>query len=256
MRKKYAIVLICCLLIGSMSLSACRKKTNDTDGNPVVVTIEPTVTPTESIDETTDNSDDKDSDSDEITATVTPTQFISDSDAIKLIQNKIGERGYYIELLDDHLNVGDDTYNTFQISDSTTNIEPVVIVNNVTGEILCYYTDGTTAPFSEFPLFTKIDETITSSSEENIIKKDDALEMLSKVPKETLGLPSPITEYTVIYDDWTTFINGIDCYGINVYSKIEDKMINMGLFYVAVDGSKMFMFDVMEDDFVEIKAEK
>jgi hypothetical protein len=249
MRKKYVILLLCCILIGSMTLTACKKKNNDKDVDSVEVIVVPTITPTSPIEETPD-----DNDTDAGTVTEIPEQTISDSDAIKLIQDKIGERGYYIELLDDHLNIGDYTYYTFQISDSTTNIEPVVIVNNKTGEILCYYTDGTTAPFSEFPLFTKTDDS-TTTNDKGEFKKEDALNLLTKVPAETLGLPSPIAEYTIMYDDWTTLINGIDCYGINVYSETEDKMINMGLFYVAVDGSKMYKFDVMEDDFVEIKAE-
>lgn len=89
--------------------------------------------------------------------------------------------------------------------------------------------------------------------EENEFTKEDAYKKLSKISKDVLELPAPLSEYTIMYDDYTTIISEQECYGINVYSKVEDKMILMKVLYVTVDGNAMYKFDVTEDDFVEIK---
>lgn len=220
-----------------LALAACgKKKEKDTD--EVTITPTPTATPT---------------------ATPTPdeqvpdeTNTISEEDAIKNIQKVIGERGYTIELLDDKLIVGENEYYEFQVSDSSAVIEPNIIVGKVSGELSCYYKDGTSGPFEDHPLFTQTTPKQEETSDE--FTKEDALAKLSKVSADTLNLPVPLSEYTIIYDDWTTFVNGVECYGINVFAEAkDDEKINMGIYYVAIDGSVMFQFDSLSDNFVEIK---
>ena len=136
-------------------------------------------------------------------------------------------------------------------------MKPNVLVNKVTGELLCLNEDNTTSPLSSHPLIASINEAKEEDKDETLeegnFTKEDALKMLSKVSKDVLSLPVELSEYTIIYDDWNTVINGKECYGINAFSKVEDRMINMGVFYVTVDGSIMYKFDVEADDFVEIK---
>lgn len=253
MIKKRMIVTLICFLLGCMLFTACRKNDNENQENTSEITSTPTVTPTQTAEGTKDNTVEADT-QDIKEQTGTETDYISEDKAIKNIQDIIGERGYYFELLDDNLSIKDNTYYNYQISDSDGPIEPNVLVNKVSGELLCYNSDGTTAPFSEHPLYTEPD-TASETSAEGELTQDDALAQLSKVPAKDLGLPVELSEYTIIFDDWTTNIKGSDCYGINVYSDAGDKMINMGLFYVATDGSVMYKFDSSLDDFVEIKAQ-
>lgn len=236
-KSKYTILFIC-IITACIALAACgKKKDKDTDQ----VTIPPTPTPTATP-----------------TATPTPqeqvpdeTKIISEEDAISNIQKVIGERGYTIELLDSKLTVGEKEYYVFQVSDSSSVIKPNIIVDKVSGDLSCYYKDGTVGSFEEHPLFTQSTKEQETSDE---FTKEDALAKLSNESKETLKLPKSLSEYTIVYDEWTTFVNGIECYGINVFAPAkDDEKINMGLYYVAVDGSVMFQYDSLSDNFVEIK---
>ncbi len=239
-KNKYTILFIC-IITACIALAACgKKKDKDTDQVTPAPTSTPTATPT-------------------LTATPTPeeqvpdeTKVISEKDAISNIQKVIGERGYTIELLDNKLTVGEKEYYIFQVSDSLAVIEPNIIVDKVSGDLSCYYKDGTVGSFEEHPLFTQSTKEQKETSDG--FTKEDALAKLSKESKETLNLPKPLSEYTIVYDDWTTFVNGIECYGINVFAPTkDDEKINMGLYYVAVDGSVMFQYDSLSDDFAEIK---
>lgn len=230
-RSKYTILFIC--ITTCIALAACgKKKENEID--KVVIAPAPTEAPI-----ATPASEEQVPDK---------TEIISEDDAISNIKKIIGERGYTIELLDSHLTVGETEYYVFQVSDSSTVIEPNIIVDKVSGELSCYYKDGTVDSFENHPLFTP-------SAMERCDKynKEDALDLLSKVPAKSLNLPKPLSEYTIVYDDWETFVNGVECYGINVFaSGKDDEDINMGLYYVANDGSVVFQYDSLSDNFVEI----
>lgn len=241
-KRKYTILFIC-IITACVALAACgRKREGDNTGeltNTPSPTPTPTLTPTPTV-----------------TPTITPTpeepDYISEADAIKNIQNIIGERGYTIELLEDNLTVEGKQYYKFQISDSSAVIDPDVIVDKVKGEIFCYYKDGTVNPFDEHPLFAQPTKAPDETNQK--FTKEDALAKLSEVSAEILNLPVALSQYTIIYDDWTTMVNGVECYGINAFAEVKDnKRVNMGVYYVAVDGSAMFQFDSLSDDFVEIK---
>ncbi|WP_313127868.1 hypothetical protein [Anaerocolumna sp.] len=241
-KRKYTILFIC-IITACLALAACgKKKEGDNTGKETITpspapTSTPTPTPT-------------------VTPNITPTpeepDYISEADAIKNIQKVIGERGYTIELLEDNLMVDGKEYYKFQISDSLAVIEPDVIVDKLSGEIFCYYQDGIVSTFEEHPLFTQTTKDPEETSHD--FTKEDALAKLNEVPGKILNLPAELSEYTIIYDDWTTMVNGVECYGINAFAEVKDnKRVNMGVYYVAVDGSAMFQFDSLSDDFVEIK---
>lgn len=244
-RKKIYFIMIF-IIAGSLLFTACRKKDDKPAYNDTV-----TVTPTQSVLVTPTNAPETVTP----TPTVMPTEglepFISQEQAIKSIQQIIGERGYYIETLNENLKLDENAYYVFQISDSGEVFEPNVIVNKETGEILCFKADGTTAPFSEYPLYTN--EEVSPTQEEEGFTKEDALNKLTQISKETLGLSRNLSEYTIVYDNWTSFAGGKQCYGINVYSGTGTGTDYVGTFYVAVDGSSVYAFDYEADDFKEIK---
>lgn len=259
MNKRRLIRVIMCLLMVSIVFTACKKKKDDQVDSGIVSEtpgVTQPVTPTVTPDVKKDNEPEVTPAPIEVTPE--PVESISYEEAIRNIQAIIGERGYVIELLDDHLNVGESTYYVFQISDSSSVIEPNVIVDNKSGELMCYYSDGTTAPFAKFPLYT---DSVTSKEEEDSredsFTKEDALELLSKVDNDILGLPNKLIEYSVVFDDWTTNVQGtkgyIECYSINVYSETNGNRNYMGQFYVAVDGSVMYKYDSVSDEFVKIQ---
>lgn len=234
----------------SVVLGGCKKEKKD--NNDLVITPTPTApivteaitpTPTPTISPTGEDESEK-------------SYNVSNEDAIELILNAINDRGYFVQL-SGNASINEKEYYVFQVMNADTPIEPDVIVDKETGEILCYYKDRTTAPFSEHPLVTTTSSTVDNDdkSEENKheFTKEDALAMLSKVSHEVLELPVPLAEYTIVYDDWNSMINGKECYGINAFAKTEERMINMGVFFVAVDGSAMYKFDANADDFVELK---
>ena len=248
MRKKYIFGLFLCFILLSFSFTACIKKKSDENSdvhNTITPTITSTPTPTMAVEETIE----------EPTPTIPETtetveEVISQSEALKMVQSKI-DRGYFVELYMDNLVIGDRTYYEYHISDGSSVIEPNVIVDQASGEMLCYQSDGSTASFSEFPLYTEIVDVPVKTNE---FTKEDAYDKLNKLSAKTLGLPEKLQQYTIEYDGWTTNVKGMECYGINVFDVLEEKKTNMGVYYVALDGTKMFMFDSMLDDFVELET--
>jgi hypothetical protein len=236
-----------------VAMTGCKKNKDNQVANGEV-TITPTITPTVSPTPSEAASVDQTQEDTTENGTNTDTDYISKADAVKLIQDKIGERGYVVELIKENLSIEDNEYYVYEISDSSSVIEPSVLVDMVSGQLLCYYTDGSTAAFSEFPLYTETNDA-TSGSVAEEFTKEDALSKLSQLSAETLNLPVKIDEYTIVYDDWTTNVNGVECYGINAFTDVGESRTNMGVFYVAVDGSAMYRFDSLLDDFVEMVAE-
>lgn len=253
MIKKRMIITCICLLAVCMLFTACRKKEEDKTDNTTEATVTPTITPVQPTEDTKDTI--TDGETTDQTDTTSDNDFLSENEAINKIQDIIGERGYYFELVKDDIKIDNTDYYEYQISDSDGPIKPDVLVSKGSGKLLCLNTDGSTAPFSDHPLYTEL-----KSEEENQntadmgFSKEDALAQLSKVSSKDLGLSADLIEYKIIYDDWNTNIKGKDCYGINVYTDDGEKSRSVGLFYVAIDGSAMYKFDAMLDDFVELKS--
>lgn len=245
--KTRKIILLICIAMAGILLMSCRKDKNE---EPVVATVTPTpettpeVTPTPTITEAPIEEEDG--------------EELTDQQAIGKIEAILGEESYYFELLDDHLNVSDRLYYIFEVSDGVNVIEPNIIVDKLNGKVLCYNSDGTTAPFTEHPLYNKTDSTEDQeeSVEDKGIGKEQALTLLSEIPSKTLKLSKELKEYVIIYDDWPSNISGKECYGINVYEKGDTKNTLAGVFYVSLDGSKIFLYDTVEDKSVDITPKK
>lgn len=255
MNNKRMMIIIVCILTGCMLFTACRKDNDTTSESTTEAETNTAITPSPAEDtkEAAKDTEDTAAADQAEPDTASGESKLSEKAAIQIIQARIGERGYYFVLVKDSLALEGNTYYEFQISDGSGPIEPNVLVNVKNGELLCYKSDESTAPFSEHPLYTEDGAGVESDTTDTAaFTQEDALASLSKVPKEVLGIPVELSEYTVIFDDWTTNIKGTDCYGINVYSDAGDRSISMGVFYVATDGSVMYKFDAILDDFAEI----
>lgn len=179
---------------------------------------------------------------------------LTEEEAADSIRKALVDDSYTYELLDDHLNVNDKIYYIFQISNEGKVALPNIIVDKVSGKVMCYGSDGKTSSITEHPLYHKSEasQSEEKSVKKNEITKEEALKLLEKIPAKTLGLAKALTEYTVIYDDWITNVKGVDCYGINVYEKGDLKDTFAGAYYVATDGSKIYQYDVVKDKTINI----
>lgn len=252
MNSKRRMIIIVCILTACMLFTACRKDSNTTNENTSEAETNTSITPSQTEDTREVTRDTGEMSLADQTDPVSGENSLSKGAALQLIQDRIGDRGYYFELLNDSLTLEDNTYYEFQISDSSGPIEPNVLVNMKNGDLLCYKSDKSTAPISEHPLYTEDGAGVEADTWGSSFTQEDALASLSKVSNEILGLPAELSKYKVTFDDWTTNIKGINCYGINVYSDADDRMISMGVFYVATDGSVKYKFDASMDDFAEI----
>ncbi len=179
---------------------------------------------------------------------------LTEEEATDRIRKALVDESYYYELLDDHLNVDDRIYYIFQVSDEGKVISPNIIVDKTSGKVMCYGSDGTTASIKKHPLYKKSGSSQNSkvSKDKKEITKEAALQKLEKISHKTLGLSKALTEYTIIYDDWLSTIKGKECYGISAYEKGELKDTAAGFYYVATDGSKIYLYDVIKDKTTDI----
>ncbi len=91
-------------------------------------------------------------------------------------------------------------------------------------------------------------ETVTGTQ----LTQDEALAVIEKLSAEKLGLPVGISEYKIIFDDVKTEIDGASCYGLSAFADLGERMENMGVFYVAVDGSAIYKINSMTGDYEKI----
>lgn len=247
MKNKFIYGLFLCFIIVCTTFTGCHKKKSEEE-----VVVETTVTPTVTPDITGTPTMQPEDTIEEPTPSVTETveEVLSQEEALKIVQNKIDEQGYFVELLMDNLEIGDKTYYEYQISDGSSVIEQNLIVDKASGELLCYNADKSIAPFSEFSLYSEPTVAPQGTKE---FTKEDAYDKLSRLSAKTLGLPEKLQKYTIEYDEWTTNVNGIECYGINVFADSKEKKSIMGVFYIALDGTKIFKFDTVLDDFIELE---
>ncbi len=86
---------------------------------------------------------------------------------------------------------------------------------------------------------------------EGKLTADGAVKVLSGVSLDLLGLPKDIGTYKTEVDEWTSMVQATECYCINV---ITSEGYTAGIFYVAVDGTKLYSVDE-EGNFNPIKIE-
>lgn len=179
----------------------------------------------------------------------TPTEIpdLTLDAAKKIVAGIVELEEYGIELLDDHLMLDGCEYYSFCINGADGEaISPLLIVEKKSGEILCY--DDTGASHVErFPL----DKTEVGGSTETMLSEDEAKETLGNYSKDALGLEKAASAYNMLVDEWTTIVDGTECYGINLTEIVDGKERFRGTFYVAMDGSGIYSMDEVTGEFIK-----
>ena len=188
----------------------------------------------------------------EPTATPVPTPtevpVLSQTEALRIVNEIIQLENYSIELLDDHLMIDGEEYYSFCVNNEKgEGLEPLLIVEKKDGTLLCYDMTGVVAPIEKFPL----DKTETGNEGQQLLTAEDAMELLSGYTAERLGLAKAPSEYDMTADDWTTMADGVECYGINFFEETGGKQRFRGTFYVALDGSAVYGKDDVTGEFIK-----
>lgn len=184
----------------------------------------------------------------DVTPTEVPMLSVEEAKAILRKNIDLEEDTYSIELLDDHLMIDGEEYYNFCINDTNGNaMEPLLIVEKKEGTLLCYDYTGVVSQFSKFPL----DKTEIGGAGTTVITMEEAKKVLVRYSKEALGLANEPSSYAMTVDDWTTMINGMECYGINLFETSDGKQRFRGVYYVTLDGSAVYSEDGVTGDFIE-----
>ena len=180
----------------------------------------------------------------------TPTQGpITAEKAKNLLLGEIGTE--YEAEYDGETKAAGDMYYLFTVSDSAHVYTPQIAVNANSKEIFYYYSQDEIAEFANFPP----DNLENAGGEEgedseNEFTSRDAIELLNKLTPMELGLPAELSAYTILVDEWTTMVYGLECYCVNAYAELENRKQLMGVYFVALDGSVAYRSDM--GDFVLI----
>lgn len=185
-----------------------------------------------------------------VTPEPTPEPTIAVEEARKIVSDNIDlEPGTYeMELLDDHLMIDGAEYFSFCINSRDGQaMEPMLLVEKMTGTLLCYDFEGVVSAFSRFPL----DKTETGNQGVSEVSQEEAKKVLAGYSKEALGLSKEPSSYDMTVDEWPTTISGKDCYGINLFETVDGKQRFRGVFYVVTDGSAVYSMDDVTGDFIK-----
>ena len=145
----------------------------------------------------------------------------------------------------------DSAYYLFTVSDDEHVYSPQIAVDARSRDIYYYYSQDEIAEFVNFPP----DNLESAGQEEDEVTADDfserdAVALLNKLSAADLGLPAALGEYTILVDEWTTMVYGLECYCVNAYAELENRKQLMGVYFVAIDGSAAYRSDM--GDFILI----
>lgn len=179
----------------------------------------------------------------------TPTEkpMLTETEAKKIATKIVQMDTYSIELLDDHLMIDGAEYYAFCINDENgTSLSPLLIVEKTEGTLLCYDLSGVVSAIERFPL----DKTETGGGGEKTLTSEEAKQILVGYSAAQLGLAKEPAAYEMTVDDWTTLVEGKDCYGINLFETSDGKQRLRGTFYVVLDGSAVYSQDDISGEFI------
>lgn len=90
--------------------------------------------------------------------------------------------------------------------------------------------------------------------ESSTLNRETAVEFLEEFEPSKLGIPSKASNYMVIINPGQANINGKACYGINLYEENSYGSNNiMGTYYVALDKSAVFKYNVSNDTYTSLE---
>jgi len=188
-----------------------------------------------------------------LTATPAPTQApvlnpLTETESKALLLAAVGN-AYDAEQTGE-VTVDGCVYYLFTVSDAEHTYTPQVAVNTKSQEIFYFYSQDEIVEFANFPPDNLESAGGEEDNSEDGFTSDDAVALLKTLSAEDLGLPVVLSEYTILVDEWTTMVYGLECYCINAYAELENRKQLMGVYFVAIDGSAAYRSDM--GDFVLI----
>ena len=181
---------------------------------------------------------------------------LSAEDAQKLVKASV-KSSYTVQLINDHLWVGDAEYYQFCVLDENSQmLYPFLVVEQLEGGLYCYDAlEGTISVFTTFPLEGGGEVQVTPEPEEQkTISADEAYRILCTYAKESLKLSKEASQYDAEYGSELTLINRNNCYRINLFEVADNGRVkNCGEFYISVDGTKCYYIDSETNEFVLIQ---
>ncbi|MBO5177328.1 MAG: hypothetical protein J6K04_01600 [Lachnospiraceae bacterium] len=187
------------------------------------------------------------------TPTPTPTPALSVTEAEKVVKDKVDTEVYDVQLVSENLVVGNGRYYQFGAIKNQEFVYPFLVVSQADGSLHFYdSTEGTVFDFSKFPLKAEATPTPTvTPAPSGVLTAKEAYEVLCTYSKDALHIAKEVKEYDAEYGDELTFIDGVDCYRINLSEFSNGKIRNRGEFYISVDGTKCYYIDSDTNEFVE-----
>lgn len=206
-----------------------------TDSVTLIPTLEPTMEVTPEITETPE---------------ATPTPAISIEQAIEIVKDKVKQ--YDMQLINDHLQVGNHEYYQFGAIDKQEFLYPFLVVDKADGVIYFYDSnDQTVFDFTTFPIVQQVSATPTPTKvEKKELTVQEAYQVLCTYSKEKLKIAKEVKEYNAEYGDELTLIDGNQCYRVNLSEVSGGKVRNRGEFYISVDGTKCYYIDNNTNEFI------
>ena len=188
-----------------------------------------------------------------VTATPTPTQVpvltpLTEAESKALLLAAVGN-AYDAEQTGE-VTVDGSVYYLFTVSDAEHTYTPQIAVDTKSREIFYFYSQDEIVEFANFPPDNVESAGGEEDNSEDGFTADDAVALLKTLSAEDLGLPVVLSEYTIMVDEWTTMVYGLECYCINAYAELIGRKQLMGVYFVAIDGSAAYRSDM--GDFVLI----
>ncbi len=187
------------------------------------------------------------------TPTPTPAPALSAAEAEKVVTDKVDTSAYDVQLVNENLVVGNGRYYQFAAIKNQEIISPFLVVNQLDGSLHFYdSTEETVFDFTKFPLKEEVSPTpVPTLAPVSRLTPEEAYQVLCTYKKDALGISKEVKEYDAEYDDELTWIDGVDCYRINLSEFSNGKVRNRGEFYVSVDGTKCYYIDSNTNEFVQ-----
>ena len=74
--------------------------------------------------------------------------------------------------------------------------------------------------------------------------RQSAMDYMESIDYKALGLDQPLSNYYVVLDMGRSYIDGKDCYGINVYTKgISGESYFVKKYYLALEDKNIYVYD-------------
>lgn len=186
------------------------------------------------------------------TPTPTPTPVLSAEEALTKVKGKIDTKTYSVQLINDHLRVGNGEYYQFGAIKGQEFEYPFIVVGKMDGVLYFYDSaDETVFDFTSFPVKQEVTPAPTEAPKATgDLSAEEAYKVLCTYSKESLHIAKEVKEYDAEYGSELTLVYGENCYRINLSEVSGGKVRNRGEFYVSVDGTKCYYIDSDTNEFV------